>query len=185
MAETSSEFSQLMQRVKAGSEDAVREILDRYGDGLLRVIRRRLNQQLRSQFDSDDFYQAVWTSFFAHRDELSRFESPQDLEAFLKTVAGHKVIDQTRRRLMTKAWSTNREVSSSAIEMRPPASQDPTPSTVVAFQDEVDQMPLNHQRIVELRNEGWTLEEIAAKTGVNERTVRRVLKKLADRMTND
>jgi hypothetical protein len=49
------EIAALMERIQEGSQDAVRELLDQYGSHLVRVIRRRLSQRLRSQFDSADF----------------------------------------------------------------------------------------------------------------------------------
>src|SRR5947209_4816813 len=48
------EFKNLMRRVQEGSEDAARELLDRYGEHILRVVRRKLSRQLRSKFDSVD-----------------------------------------------------------------------------------------------------------------------------------
>src|SRR5437870_4945509 len=42
------EFKNLMQRVRDGSEDAARELLDRYGEHILRVVRRKLSRELRS-----------------------------------------------------------------------------------------------------------------------------------------
>src|SRR4051812_42556334 len=91
----------LMERICAGSDDAVRELLDAYGPALLQVIRRRLSQRLRSRFDSTDFTQAVWTSFFAVPLHTYRFKSPKALLAFLTELASNKVHDATRQRLET------------------------------------------------------------------------------------
>ena len=43
-----------MQRAAAGDQDAVREILEEYGDGVLFAVRRILSPKLRSQFDAVD-----------------------------------------------------------------------------------------------------------------------------------
>ncbi|NOX55263.1 MAG: sigma-70 family RNA polymerase sigma factor, partial [Planctomycetes bacterium] len=92
MSTAPTEFAQLMQRVKAGSNQAARELLDRYGDHILRAIRRRLGRRMRSQFDSVDFLQATLASFCAHPSWLSRFDRPDALIKFLARVATNKVI---------------------------------------------------------------------------------------------
>jgi len=48
-----------------GSEDAAREFVATYGPPILRVVRRQMNKCLRSKYDSIDFEQSVWASFFA------------------------------------------------------------------------------------------------------------------------
>ncbi len=179
-----------MNRVKNGSEDAIRELLDQYGEHIFRVIRRRLHHRMRSQFDSQDFAQAVWASFFARRDELSRFESPDDLLAFLQAVAGNKIIDECRRRLQSTKYDVGREL---AIEERFPSgdesslpASDKTPSEIVSHQEQVDrvfnEMPSHYQRLMEMRIGGATFTEIAQTMGLNERAVRRVFKRLGPRV---
>ena len=39
------EFRRLMARVRAGSEEAARELLDRYSGHISRVVRRRLHRR--------------------------------------------------------------------------------------------------------------------------------------------
>ena len=48
-----------MERVRSGSEEAAREMFDRYSGHIALVVRRRLDQRMRSQYDSLDFLQAV------------------------------------------------------------------------------------------------------------------------------
>ena len=55
----------LVARVKSGNEAAVRELLLRFEDEVRMMVRVRLPRSLRSQFDSMDFVQAVWKSFFS------------------------------------------------------------------------------------------------------------------------
>ena len=97
MSEEQEEFANLMQRLRNGSEEAARELLDRFGSYILRVVRRRLSRELRSKYDSVDFVQAVWASFFAEDSQDRRFDHPDALIAFLATLAQNKVIDAVRR----------------------------------------------------------------------------------------
>src|SRR5581483_11639550 len=102
-------FDDLMRRLRDGSEDAARELLHRYGDAILRVVRRKLSRELRSKFDSVDFVQAVWASFFTGTPRQRRFDHPQALMAFLVTLAQNKVIDAVRQRMQTQKHNVNRE----------------------------------------------------------------------------
>jgi RNA polymerase sigma factor (sigma-70 family) len=185
MAVSPDEFKDLMQRVRDGSEDAARELLDRYGDHILRVVRRKLHRELRSKFDSVDFVQAVWASFFADVPQRGNFDQPQALIAFLVTLAQNKVIEVVRQRMKTQKYNINRE---KPLEAASPdaagavASRDPTPSQVAIANDEwrrlLAELPDRYQRMLVLLREGHTQKDIARELGVNEKTVRRVLEKL-------
>jgi RNA polymerase sigma-70 factor (ECF subfamily) len=185
MAVSPDEFRDLMQRVRDGSEDAARELLDRYGDHILRVVRRKLHRELRSKFDSVDFVQAVWASFFADVPQQGSFDRPQALIAFLVTLAQNKVIEVVRQRMKTQKYNINRE---KPLEAASPdadgavASRDPTPSQVAIANDEwrrlLAELPDRYQRMLVLLREGHTQKDIARELGVNEKTVRRVLEKL-------
>jgi RNA polymerase sigma-70 factor (ECF subfamily) len=62
------------------------------------------------------------------------------------------------------------------------ADSDPTPAEAVAFADQMEQLlrDLGEEErcLVQLRLEGYTQEEIAAKIGCSERTVRRLLSRV-------
>lgn len=181
-------FRDLMEQVKCGSDRAVERLLELYGDHIYRAVRRRLNRALRSKFDSQDFVQAVWTSFFAHRDDIMRFKTHEELIAFLARVASNKVIDECRHHMRTQKSNVNRERSLSREGDRAdflPAS-DPTPSEVAIANEQfariTEGQPSHYRMIVELRTRGETYEQIAARLGVNEKTVRRVLKKLSSHL---
>jgi RNA polymerase sigma factor (sigma-70 family) len=184
MAETDQEFQQLIQRMRDGSEEAAKELYVRFGSHIRRIVRRNLNKKLRSKYDSSDFVQAVWATFFA--DQPSRnLDSPAALKAFLGQVARNKVVEVFRQR-QTEKYNVNREHSlegSAACQAtRVPAPQ-PTPSQVAVAKERWDQMlnqvPAQHQGILVLARQGNNLQEIADKLGVNEKTVRRVISKLA------
>jgi len=172
----------LMARIRDGDQDAVRELLDTYGAFLLHVIRRRLNALLRTQFDSADFVQAVWASFFAGRLADRDFASPEDLINFLAGLARHKVCDAARQRLKTDKRNLYRahslDGSAAALAGREPSRQ-PTPSQVAMAEEQWDRLldgqPEHHRRILQLLREGHTQQEVAAELRLNEKTIRRVV----------
>lgn len=175
-----------MEQIAAGSESAVEVLLSEYGDHLCRTVRRRLGRNLRSKFDTVDFVQAVWASFFHDRGQLAQFEDSRQLVAFLTQVANNKVVDECRHRQTQKA-DVGRECSltDEAGQSVDVPGRDPTPSQVAIGHEAWEQMladvPAEHREILELRVRGDTQDEIAGRLGVNEKTVRRVLSKLRHR----
>jgi RNA polymerase sigma factor (sigma-70 family) len=190
MSESKSGFQGLMEQIAAGSESAVESLVSQYGGQLCRAVRRRLNPRLRSKFDTGDFVQAVWASFFFDREQLGRFERSVDFVAFLTKMAQNKVVDECRRRLQTQKMNLHRErsISADASEEIVVRSREPAPSQVAIRNEQWERMmsglPMHYRQILELRAGGETLEEIADRLGISERTVRRVLAKLQIRVEN-
>src|SRR5262249_27573823 len=153
-----------------GSEEAARELYERYGSHIRRIVRRNLNKKLRSKYDSSDFVQAVWASFFAD-EQARRLDNPEALMAFLGQVAKNKVVEVFRQR-HTEKYNINREPSlegSAACQaVRVPAPQ-PTPSQVAVANERWDQMvktlPIHQQGILDMARQGDNYQEIAAKLG--------------------
>lgn len=188
MCETQVGFQSLMEQIAAGSEAAVERLLGLYGDHLCRAVRRRLSRALRPKFDTNDFVQAVWASFFCNRGELARFEHSAQLVAFLTRVASNKVVDECRHRFQTQKADVARECSLSdqtSQELAIPG-REPPPSQIAMMNEQLERLrgdvPSRYRSIVELRVEGQSQEEIAEKLGVSERTVSRVLNKLRSRV---
>jgi RNA polymerase sigma-70 factor (ECF subfamily) len=185
MSATGNEFQELMQRLRQGSDGAARELLNRYGPHIKKVIRQRLHRKLRPKFDSVDFSQAVWASFFADQARLRSFDSPETLTKFLGAMARNKVVEAFRQRVQTEKYDVDRErplqgpkgTDSVAI----PATQ-PTASQFVMAEEEWDRLaqgqPAYKVQILNLLRQGFTHQEIAAKIGINEKTIRRLIRQL-------
>lgn len=181
------ELRTCLARVRAGDEDAARELLRRYESKVRLVVRRQLPRLLRSRFDSQDFLQSVWGSFFRRmRAGPSELESPANLVAFLARAARNKVIDEYRR-ASSRKQDVRREES---IADGPRAGEFPDGSTETAA--EVAQareafvrlralLPEDRHPILELKAGGLNSREIGARLGVSERTVRRVIEDLRRR----
>src|SRR6476661_6490211 len=96
--EEQDDVGQFLARIQAGDQDAARELLARYEAEVRLVVRRQLPRLLRSRFDSLDFLQSVWGSFFRRvRTGPAEFEDSRHLVAFLARAAKNKVIDEYRR----------------------------------------------------------------------------------------
>jgi RNA polymerase sigma factor (sigma-70 family) len=182
------EFRQLMARVRAGNEEAARELFDRYSGHISRVVRRRLHRRLRTQYDTLDFLQAVWASFFAAPFEDYKFEQPKDLVGFLARMAYNKVVDATRRRFGTVKHSINGEVrfeeGRGASAEHVPVRQ-PTPSQLVMAEERWEQLVRGltppFRRVLELLRKGYTHKKIAHEVGLHPKMIQRFLRQLAER----
>lgn len=186
MSDDVDSFRDLMRRARGGSEDAAWELVQRYGDAIRRAVRRALNKKLRSKFDSMDFVQLVWSSFFRARDRLSRFERPEELVAFLVTMARNKVGMEVRRRLLTQKYNLNRECSLDGLGVdgwEDESDRQPAPIDVAIAREQWSRIlvnqPKHYQRIIHLRLQGHTYHDIADSLQLAESTVRRFLKRLA------
>lgn len=187
---TTTGFDALIAQVRAGSEDAVRALLDQYGPHVVRVVRRRMNPRLRGRFDSQDFTQAVWASFFGHLPEITQLNHPQELVRFLSRVASNKVIDAGRRAQVRHETSTDSASAEmqSARDLRLNVSE-PTPSQHAMARESWDQLLQDEsdddRAVVELRRTGLTQQDIASRLGISERQVRRILTRLSRKVFSE
>jgi RNA polymerase sigma factor (sigma-70 family) len=178
-------FARLMERMRSGCPDAARELFDRYSPYIRKAVRRLLHQRLRTQYDSLDFTQAVWLSFFTVPRDRYTFDTPDDLIGFLARVACNKVTEVFRQRLQTDKHNLNREVPLGEDDRERPAepsARQPTPSQVAMANERWERLlagqPDHFRRVLELRRQGHTHREIARKLGVHAKVIQRLLRKL-------
>jgi RNA polymerase sigma-70 factor (ECF subfamily) len=186
------DFAELLARARNGDEAAVRELLDRFEPEIRGVVRGRLPKTLRTQFDSMDFVQAVWQSFFFRlRGRSPEFSNPGHLRGYLAGIARNKVFEEHRKRTRTEKYAITREqrlyTQRGEHEVaRDLVSPDPSPSQAVQASDRLAQLLAGcrpHEvRVITLRHQGLTFDEIAARTGINERSARKIIDDARERM---
>ena len=182
------EFAVLMQRVGSGCPEAAREVVERYGQDIQRFIRRRLSPHLRSQFDSLDFMQDAWASFFHLPAERYSFQTPRELYFFLTRLARHKLIDIYRRRHAQKREGHDTEPirpQTDEDKGNEPAARQPTPSQIAVAEEEWDrilrQIPPEIRRALVMLRLGHSYTEIAADLGVPRSSLQTVLRRLKNK----
>ena len=174
-------------RIRAGDEEAARELLVRYEAEVRLVVRRQLPRLLRSRFDSLDFLQSVWGSFFRRvRTGPSDFEDSRHLVAFLARAAKNKVIDEYRRAASRKQDMSREEpLWSDGTRARDVAANTDSPSEVAQAREVFgrlrEQLPEDRRTILELKAEGLSSRDIGERLGISERTVQRVIEDLRRR----
>jgi RNA polymerase sigma-70 factor (ECF subfamily) len=181
------DIRELLARIKGGDEEAARELLTRYETKVRLVVRRQLPRLLRSRFDSLDFLQSVWGSFFHQiRTGPNDLQEEQNLIAFLAWAARNKVIDEYRR-AATQRQDIHREsplgdAGQGGVDL---VATDETPSQVAQAREMYgrlrDLLPEDRRVILELKAAGFTSKEIGERLEISERTVQRVLEDLRNR----
>lgn len=181
------EFAALLEEVRGGSQDAAWKLVEKYGRDVQRFVRRSLNHRLRSKFDSLDFVQIVWGSFFRNPERMQGFERAEQLVAYLATLAKFKVLTEVRRRLETEKYNVMRECVGGEARPIPDMNfaETPTPSAVAIAKERWDHIiagePEYVRHIVELRLGGTTFNEIADRLHIHETTARKTIKRLIER----
>jgi RNA polymerase sigma-70 factor (ECF subfamily) len=180
MNDSANEFRTLIRQVQQGSQEAARQLADKYGPHVRRYVHRALSRDLRGQYDSLDFVQLVWASFFHQTEDLPEIESPAQLVSYLAKMAQHKLVDE-QRRIHAQKNDVAREQRIDEPDKQL-ASRDPTPSAVAIFREEwdtlVNRQPGEVGRVVQLRYEGATFQEIADELQIHERTARKAIDRL-------
>lgn len=178
----------VLDRIRAGDEDAARELLGRYEAEVRLVVRRQLPRLLRSRFDSIDFLQSVWGDFFQRvRTGPAEFQDERHLVGFLARAAKNKVIDQYRRAASQKGNMHREEpIVTDAGRPRELPDDGDSPSELAEARETLDRLlvklPSERRDVVELKAQGLSSREIGERLGVSERTVQRVLEDLRRRV---
>src|ERR1700756_3172415 len=122
-------FSELIERIRTGDEQAATELVRRYEPEIRREVRFLLRDPfLRRAFDSMDICQSVMGSFFL-RAALGEYDlgRPQGLVRLLISMTRNKVVDATRRQRAQRR-DHRRSTSLEAVDL---AAATPSPSQVV------------------------------------------------------
>lgn len=176
------QFQSMLRRLREGEPEAAREFHEQYGELLLRVIRRRLAKRFRRQFDSDDFQQDVYASFFREMPPPEAIASSRDFFNYLTTMARRKILDALRKRMSPKRAPAEQERSldgSARIEGLKQIGPEPTGSQVIMAEEKVHELtrgkPAKYREIVAMATLGFTHIEIAERLQLHVKVVHRVL----------
>jgi RNA polymerase sigma factor (sigma-70 family) len=182
----------LLARFRAGDTQAADALFERYTARLIMLARRNLSAGLMRRVDPEDVVQSVYRSFcVAARDDRFVLERSGDLWKLLAKITLNKVRSgverhKALRRAVEREQGFGGE-SSLALMGALQSSPEPTPVEALELAELVEGLlrplkPLD-RRIVELRMQGYRIEEIASAVDRSERWVRRVLEQARERLT--
>jgi RNA polymerase sigma-70 factor (ECF subfamily) len=173
----------LVARWQQGDQAAATQLFQRYAGRLVALARTQLSAKLANRVDPEDVVQSVYRSFFADsREGRYAVERGGDLWQLLVTMTLHKLTNQAKR-LGTQKRAVSREQQygseDSLFGLGAPMARPPSPGEAVALADLLEQVLRDlgppQRRIVELRLQGYNLDEIADAIPCSLSSVRRVL----------
>ncbi len=173
----------LIARIRSGSDEAAWELVEEYGPHVQAVVSRRLNPSMRRTFDTNDFLQAAWASLFRILPRLTLINDPKKFVALLATIACRRMNNEYRRRHLVdpdKLQEASPNSESPSLSERQ-VGPDPTPSQISVarerWQNLIKSLPQQHVDVINYRMHGMTQKEIADRTGLSTRTVRRIIER--------
>jgi RNA polymerase sigma-70 factor, ECF subfamily len=177
--EESSSDRSLLRRFQRGESDAATLLFLRYAERLGSLAWIQLGGDLTSRFDPDDIVQSVFRTFF-RRAAQGLYDVPegQDLWKLLLVIALQKIRDASSfHRAAKRDVRTTRsgEASDRKIERRPTQNETDLAELRMMLEEILGGLPATQRVIVELRIDGFQIDEIAEKTGRSRRTVERGL----------
>lgn len=181
------ETDNLIARCRRGDQEASRELFDAYVERLIPLAKRRISQRLASRLDPEDIVQSVFRTFFLRlkKDKFS-IADQDDLFRLLVRITVHKTLRQVAHHKAAKrdpGQETPKAIDQSDHMLQVLAT-DPTPEATVTFLDQLEHfmnlLPEIDRKILELRMQNFSSEEIAKQLGTYDRKVRRVLERIRE-----
>jgi RNA polymerase sigma-70 factor (ECF subfamily) len=177
----------LFQRLAGGDPRAAEAIFQRYAGNLVRVAAEHLNRKLAGRVDGEDVVQSVFRTFF-RRSVAGEFtiDSSDQLWRLLVTITLRKA--RAKARFHTAGVRDACVEAAGGGEVKPAdvASPDPGPEDAAVLVDQIEALlrglPPLYPELLELRLQGHTVIETAARLGVSRQTVHRALNLLQQRL---
>jgi eukaryotic-like serine/threonine-protein kinase len=182
--------AELLRGVQAGDPKAAEELFGRYVPRLQSLVRSRLADLLARRFDSEDIVQSALKSFFVRaNDGKFSAEQPGDLWRLLATITMRKLSRATAHHQAAKRnVERDKYFEVNDVGLEQALAHLPTPAEATAATEEVlwlmKQVPTDIRQALQLRLQGYELEEIAQQLNRSERTIRRWMDEVRALMRN-
>jgi RNA polymerase sigma-70 factor (ECF subfamily) len=179
---------ELVEKYRRGDQNAAAMLFARYVGRLTSLAQSRLSSKLARRIDAEDVVQSAYRSFFIRaRDGQYHLHNSGDLWRLLAVITMNKLRRKVEHHSAGKR-QIDQEQNDHGDEGQPlyheALTREPSPSDTVAVLEEVELLTRGltdvQRRMVELRLQGYLIEEIAEEVARSERTVRRVLDKVKD-----
>jgi RNA polymerase sigma factor (sigma-70 family) len=174
----------LVDGLNRGDEEALERAFRAYAPYLRMVVRRQLSARLRVRFDTSDVIQSIWADLLpGFRGGGWRFADAARLRSFLVRATRNRLIDRQRRH--GPELGRERSIARGDVQVLPAPEADRPSRQVLAgelWERMLAACPPAHREVLVLKREGLTSAEIAARVGLHEGSVRRILCDLARRL---
>lgn len=187
----SQDFASLLAHARQGDGDALDQLAHQYEAKLRIVARGLLGPALRPYLDSMDLVQSIHRSLLVGlRDDKYDVSTPERLIALALTMLRRKVARQWRRMRRQERLPTSPSGSGDSRLLAPLlislSKPHDDPALAAQFHDAVlnlcRSMSLDEQKIVELRLQGYSTDEIAGQLGLQPVALRVRMTRLRQRL---
>lgn len=179
--------SHLFEKLKQGDQFASEELFHRYLEKLIFFARNRLATKLASRVDPEDIVMSAFRSFFVGT-KAGQFSISHsgDLWKLLISITHHKLLKQVRRETASKR-NVDDETTDSQSRIESEFFRiEPGPEEIIQFADELENifsgLDADSRKILELRLQDETFDSIAKTMDCSERTIRRAMEKIKEKL---
>lgn len=190
----SERWEEWLAGLRQGQPEAVADFWQQFGEPLLRLADQNLQHRLRRRVDPEDLVQSAVRTFLRrlHGGQF-QLDDGEDLWGLLCAITLNKTRQQARFHGRQKR-GLNREQPLGGQPTQTeshggwePADDGPSPEDAVVLVDLVERLldssaDEEERQVAQLRLEDLTCDEIAARLGCSERTVRRLLQRIRGRL---
>jgi RNA polymerase sigma-70 factor (ECF subfamily) len=177
----------LLAQLSSGDKAAAAQVFLACEPYLRKVVRRHLPAPLRAKFDSADIVQLIWADVLrGFRKAGWRFIDADHLRGFLFVATRNRLIDRVRQHQV--AVMREKPLGVGDRQDVPPSPQ-PRPSAVAQAGDLWERIlahsPPEYHTLLGLKRQGYSLAEIAQRTGLHPDSIRRILRRLTLRLARE
>jgi RNA polymerase sigma-70 factor (ECF subfamily) len=178
----------LLRRLQAGQPDAATQLYLRYVNRLLALVKAQCGADLAPRVDPEDIVPSVFRTFFrrAARGDYDVPEGDELWKLFL-VIALNKVRSTAEHHRAAKR-DVRLTQSGAAYENALQAAASHDEAALAALRLVVEEilqtLPPSQHAMIELRIEGYEVEEIAQKTGRAKRSVERALQEFRKKLSS-
>ena len=180
-------FRDIPERLAACDSLAEREVYARFAYRLIALARSRLDKKVHVRVDAEDIVQSVYRSFFG-RQQLGQFqlENWDGLWSLLALITVRKCNKQAETHHAARR-DVNRENPPSQLTEDVEGcldlqSQEPTPEHLVMLEETLvavyKNLKAGERELVQMRLQGYMVEELATHADCTERTIYRLLERV-------
>jgi RNA polymerase sigma-70 factor, ECF subfamily len=175
----------LLSVFRQGNQDAATELYIRYAKRLRALVKEQCSNGLARRLEEDDIVQSIFRTFFTGAMQgLYKVPGGQDLWRLLLVISLNKIRAKGAYHNAAKR-DARRTASLNAIGLGgEPSDQDTGEQAFfqVVVQEALESLPVDYREVVELRIQGYEVDEIATKCNRAKRTVERILQEARKRL---
>ncbi|MFG0332373.1 MAG: RNA polymerase sigma factor [Maioricimonas sp. JB049] len=176
----------LYYRWKSGDTDAANDIFQRYVDRLVGLVRNRMSRPIQRRVDPEDIVQSAYRVFF-DKATSGEFEIRRegDLWSLMAAITVKKMLTEVRyHRAARRDVDRDGEGRGSGLQVLSETldAGGPPPEQTTMFFEELDRFMVTlkplQRKVLGLRLQDWSNEQIAREIDRSTRTVRRILEEI-------